>query len=715
HFQMNTIHIEKILANASLKKRNSKYSGQINLQLNNSKIQDLEIEKLQFTSKFTEEKGINSFTYYSSDSLQGKILSEIIFSEKPIISFNEIELTFQNSIWEGGSNNTFIQFGKDSIEISDLNITSNGSSFKADGIFAFQGYEDLHIEIQDMDLLRIPGFHFFPYPLKGNLNGNIDITGTAENPIIDGGISIINPIIDTFHFQKIVTTYNYSNEKFRLNAYVDDHISRLINANLEIPYHFSFTEAVLIPPAETPVDASVIVNEFDLNRINALLPQTEARIKGFLTANLNLQNTISNPKISGNIAVKEGDFNYNKLGMYYKNIVLNSQLNNNQLRLDSLNIYTSKGKIKVKGSAEIDSLFQGELKYLDFNLNGQNFKVFDSEIALALINTNINLKGTPENPLFEGNLTMLRSSFNVDLFMKEFNKVYDNSEQPMLIVARNSLNVRDLKSEIQTDTLKNTVKEPTPDIYKNLKGQFDVELPRNSWVKGKNMNFELAGNIEVIKEVDKLDLFGSLFVKRGYYKLYGRQLNFEEGSVTFTGGTSMNPLVNFRIAYSFRDPENDLRKLKVNVTGRLMEPEVSFYIDDVVIEEKDAISYLIFNKGVNQLDTRENYTVLNSNIDFALGQLSNLVKDAIQSKIGLDVIEIKGNNEWTQSTISTGKYLTNNLFLNYEHTFSINKRDKVIEPDKIILEYQFYRSLFLQATNQSTNSGFDFVLKWTWK
>jgi translocation and assembly module TamB len=711
HFQIDTIRIEKILADASLKKRDSSYTGQIDLQLYDSKIQDLEFKKMQFTSKFTQEKSINFFSYYSSDSLQGKILTEVNFSQNPTIYFNEIALTFQNSLWEGGSNSTFMRFGKDSIEINDLNITSNGSAFKADGIFAFKGNEDLHIEIKDMDLLGLPGIHFFPYPVSGNLNGKINITGTANNPIIDAAINIINPVIDTFHLQKIATSYNYSNEKFILNASVDDNISRLLTANLEIPYQFSFTEAVKMPPKETPIIFNLILNEFDLHRINRLIPLNDARFNGYLTANLNLQNTISNPKVSGNLNIKKGDFSYRKLGIFYKNIELNSILNNNQLKIDSLSIFTAKGKLQLNGSVEIDSLFQGELKYVDLNMNGQNFKMFDSEIASAVINTNINLKGTPENPVFKGNLAMVRSSFNVDLFLKEFNKVYDNSEQPMLIVAKNSSMSLDITDKIQKDTLR----KPAPNMYKNLKGQFDIEIPRNSWVKGKNMNFELAGSIKAIKVDDKIDVFGSLNVKRGYYKLYGRRVDFEEGKVTFTGGTSFNPEVNFILAYSFRDPENALRKLKVNITGRLMEPKLAFVIDDVPIEEKDAISYLIFNKGVNQLDTRENNAVINSNIDFAFGQLSNVVKDALQSKIGLDVIEIKGNKGWTQSTISTGKYITNNLFLNYEHTFAMDKKNKVIEPEKITLEYQFYRSLFLQATNQSSNSGFDFVLKWTWK
>ena len=565
--------------------------------------------------------------------------------------------------------------------------------------------------MQGFDLSGVPGVQLFPYALSGMLNGNLDITGTADEPIIMGAVSLTAPAFEAFRFQEVATSFSYTKDMFELNAHVDDELSRLLSTRLAIPYHLSFEEPIAMPSPETLMEVDVLVNTFDLERVNSFVPELDARLDGSLTANLRFRNTISNPKMSGELAILEGEVAYDKYGIYYQDIALNSHFKNNTITLDSLNIHTAKGKLKAYGTTAIDSLFQGEVLNFDFNVKGTNFKIVDSEMASAVVNTNMSFTGTPEKPLINGDLTVMKSAFNVDLLMKEFNKVYDDAEQPMLVVARDAA----MENIDVVDSQRDTLKKPTPDIYTNMKGQFDIEIPRNTWVKGKNMNFELAGNLKAIKDVNQLDLFGALNVKRGYYKLYGRQLNIEEGELTFTGGSTINPLVNFEIVYAFRDPDDELKSLKVVVTGRLLEPELAFYLDDVAIEEKDAISYLIFNKGINQLDTRESTTVLESNVDLALGQLSNFVKEALQNKIGLDVVEIKSNNGWTQSTISTGKYITNNLYLNYEHTFVFDKGDEVMDPDKVTLEYQFYKSLFLQATNQSSNSGFDLIYKWTWK
>ena len=710
-----SVSINKIAAEASIQFADTTYSGLVNLLVSDSKIQDFSLQELHFRSDFDQKKAVNLFTFFANDSLQGKILSEIKINKKPSISFQEISLNLNNQIWKKGNNSNDIRFRQDSIEINNIEITYQESSLKANGIFALEGTENLHIEIRDLNLVPISELHFLPYQISGKINALLDITGTAKEPIVKAIVTINNPGIDSLRFSKFHSEINYKNETLRFETYLDGYSTQLVNAALELPLHFSLTEKLMLPDKDKPIHAIVKIDQLDINRFNRFIPTKGIEAKGLLSAQINVDNTINNPNITGNINFANGTFQYKKLGMDYHDIEMSSSLNNKLFKLDSLLIIAGKGKLKLNGSVEMESIVDGELKNADMNLTGQNFKAFDSEILKAVINTNLSLNGSPENPTFKGKVAILNSTLNTDIFLKEFNRVYDDSNQPLLVTARKNAE----KATIHYTAKKNTSKKDAPAVYKNLKGNFDVEIPRNTWVKGKNMNFELAGNLKIIKENEQIDIFGSMNVKRGFYKIYGRRLEFEEGEVTLTGGASLNPIVNFKIAYKFRDPDNQLRKLSVNVTGRISKPEVQFFLDDVSIEEKDGISYLIFNKNTNQLDSGENTSLKNSKLDiakdFAIGQFSNVIKDALQSSLGLDVIEISGKSGWTQGSVSVGKYITNNLFLNYERTFAIDKKDKIIEPEKISMEYQFYHSLFLQATNQSANSGFDFIIKWTWK
>ncbi|WP_180335744.1 translocation/assembly module TamB domain-containing protein [Labilibaculum filiforme] len=713
--KLDTINIQKIAADASIHFADTSYAGFLNILVNDTKIHDFDLQELQFKSKFNQQKASNSFSFYASDSLHGKIISEIKFHKDPSISFSNILLNLNQHIWTGGNDHNYIRFGRDSIEIHQFEVHSKESALKANGIFSFNGTEDLQVELRDINLINISGLKLLPYQISGKVNALLHLTGTANKPNINTLVTINNPEIDSLRFSKFHSEINYSNDQLHLESYLNGYATQLINAKLDLPVQFSINQKLLLPKEDNSIHAIVKIDQLDINKFNRFIPVTGVVANGLLSAQVKIDNKINDPHIIGKIDFSKGALQYKKLGINYSNIEMHSSLNNKLFQLDSIHINAGKGKLQLKGTAEMESLFDGTLKNIDLKLSGQNFRAFDSELLKAVINTNLSINGTPESPTFNGKVAILNSTLNTDIFLKEFNRVYDDSNQPLLVTARKNAENLKVQYVVKKDT---TQKEP-PNIYKKLKGNFDIEIPRNTWVKGKNMNFELAGSIKAIKENEQIDFFGTMNVKRGYYKIYGRRLEFEEGEITLTGGASLNPIVNFTIAYKFRDPDNQLRKLTVNVTGRIYQPEVQFFLDENSIEEKDAISYLIFNKSTNQLDTQENSSMKSSNLDiakdFAIGQFSNVVKDALQSSLGLDVIEITGNTGWTQGSVSVGKYITNNLYLNYERTFTIDKKDKIIEPEKISMEYQFYRSLFLQATNQSTNSGFDFIIKWTWK
>lgn len=97
--------------------------------------------------------------------------------------------------------------------------------------------------------------------------------------------------------------------------------------------------------------------------------------------------------------------------------------------------------------------------------------------------------------------------------------------------------------------------------------------------------------------------------------------------------------------------------------------------------------------------------------NIALGQMSIILKDAIQSSLKLDVIEIAGEDNWNMGSITIGKYISKNLFVSYQYTFALDKTTKIIEPQKISIEYQLFKFLSLTATNQSPDSGFDIIVE----
>jgi autotransporter translocation and assembly factor TamB len=127
----------------------------------------------------------------------------------------------------------------------------------------------------------------------------------------------------------------------------------------------------------------------------------------------------------------------------------------------------------------------------------------------------------------------------------------------------------------------------------------------------------------------------------------------------------------------------------------------------------------MFGKSTNQLNTTEQVTLEERTgrmaRSFALDRVSTAVTRALGAGLGLDMVELEAGKSWKSGNVKIGKYITDDLYLSYQRTFAFDKKDKVIDADRIALEYQIMRSLFLQATNQMYNSGFDLIFKKSWR
>jgi autotransporter translocation and assembly factor TamB len=385
------------------------------------------------------------------------------------------------------------------------------------------------------------------------------------------------------------------------------------------------------------------------------------------------------------------------------------------VNIEGLTARTRKGNIDLSGYLSLRDLNSPEMNKIDLALKSNNFQLLESNSIELNFNSDLKLTGSISKPEFGGEITVNRSKLNIDYLGESMSQKTDNPDLPLLTQA-----IADTipeKTRAARDTSKAPRSFPGEEIYKNLTGEAVVDIPGNTWITGKDMNFEIEGTVRAVKAAEGISLFGDLNIKRGYYKIYGRSFDFTKGVITFTGGGEMNPQVDFEIVYKFRDIEKELRQLRLLITGKMLQPQITFMLDDQSIEEKDAISYIIFGRSVNQLGQgeRDKMSTENLALGTAFTQLSSVVKDVLQESAGIDVFEVSGGENWKSGNVTIGKYITNKLFLSYERSFDFDKQSKTPDTERIMLDYQILRNLILKATNQMINSGFDLIFKKTWR
>jgi translocation and assembly module TamB len=251
--------------------------------------------------------------------------------------------------------------------------------------------------------------------------------------------------------------------------------------------------------------------------------------------------------------------------------------------------------------------------------------------------------------------------------------------------------------------------------FDEFRGKLRIRIPRNTWIKNRDMYMEISGDLELIKNDKFFELFGSVDVVRGQYDLLGKTFVIDEGSVSFRGGEDMTPYVNIRALYTFRNQQRVEQELSVQVSGTAETPQVQFSLDGNPVSEGDALSYILFGKSMNELTINEQDNV-NSAGGGSLAEkaaasiLSAQITNFLGDKLAVDYLEVKSDQGFDNATVVVGKYITNDLFVSYEQRFG-EVREKDMAKYEVKLEYELFRFLFFELNNSSRESGFDVIFK----
>lgn len=711
---IDTISLHAIDAEINAVLTGSKYSGNINLNTGELNVGKYVVNSVGLQGAYDGKSAGIDLNVIVNDSLSATFTGDVNTLDNPLILIKHLGIIYAGREWSTPSDSASVRLEENSVLVNRFYITSGAQSIGIDGKFAFDGQEDIVMKITALDLNALPLNLFIPYTISGFVNSDFSLRGTSAEPVIDGRIDADNVFVNNYAIDSIRSQISYNRNKLGFSGKISPGIIEPVLLSLSVPLHISLSDSIYVMTEEPGFSASLSLDSLNLNDISGLLQIENTSAGGYASIHAKAANSISKPDVSGTFRISDGTFRNKEFGMNYNKIRLQAGVEKGRVEINDFSAETGKGKGKLDLNGfldigNIDSLSPGNF---ELKLKASDFQALESNYIELNFNSDINITGTSESSKLGGNINVNSSKVNVDYF-GEKSRQTDDPNPPLLIEA-----LKDTVSIKQpVDTAKSHFSFSSVDLYKKMAGEIELLIPGNTWITGKDMNFELEGSLRAVKSAETINLFGDLNVKRGYYKVYGRNFEFNRGKITFTGGSEINPELDFEIIYSFRDIEKELRDLKLNINGRMLQPQIQFTLDDQALEEKDAISYIIFGKSVNQLGEGERSKISGENVAMgaALGQLSSALKGVLQEEAGVDVFEVTGGEDWKSGSVTIGKYLTNKLFLSYDRSFNFDKQTKTTSTEKIMLEYQIFRNLLFKATNQNINSGFDLIFKKTWK
>jgi translocation and assembly module TamB len=113
--------------------------------------------------------------------------------------------------------------------------------------------------------------------------------------------------------------------------------------------------------------------------------------------------------------------------------------------------------------------------------------------------------------------------------------------------------------------------EPGPSSWV---GHFDLDLPRNAWIRNMDLEVELKGQLTYEREVSGIVLLGRLETVRGRYDLFGHTFRITSGEIQFNDPVEIDPELN--VTGETRIPE---ARIFATITGRASDRQVTLTSD----------------------------------------------------------------------------------------------------------------------------------------
>ncbi len=601
------------------------------------------------------------------------------------------------------------------MELKDFSLRAQEKkefNIEAEGWFSEGDSLDVDFSLNQFDLAWLSRFGIFDSPVSGMVSSGITAKGSLSKPEFDVDVNMDSMVWNQLRIAELSLNVDHERDTLFSSLDVRNKNDEMLTFKGKAPFFINFTDSQLVSNIET-FEGRLRAEQLRPSDFFEFENPQKKFYRALLDADVNMSGNPTEPVLKGHVNIDSGEISLPAYGIKYKDLRFKSRLDSNRVAIDSLFTRRDKGTFLLTGEVAFDStMISGDFSAVDLKLKAKDFYLSSHHNHEIQISSDSWVETRNDEPVFGGSLTVLQSSFYLPALLEmggpsEINK-------PMLVKALEEEENVDTTSVSESDTLsvpQEDMETKNP-MLQELTGKINVRIPRNSWVKSEDMNVELNGDFEFLKNKEFFEIFGTLGLSRGYYSLYGRKLIIQEGQLTFQGGKEINPRVNLEAAYQFRGRDKQKNELVMKAGGTAFEPELSFTLNGNSITERDAMAYLVFNKSFDQLSSN-NQEGVSGNMPSAM--LSGLVSSQLTKTVGdtfdLDMVEVRAGDDWESGAFMVGKYITNNLFVTYQRGFGKGE-EEALTPQTIMLEYEITRNIFFRLTQGDVkDSGIDMILK----
>jgi translocation and assembly module TamB len=376
----------------------------------------------------------------------------------------------------------------------------------------------------------------------------------------------------------------------------------------------------------------------DLGLANAFIPGGADRVAGQADIALDAAGTLGRPQLSGTVDISNARYDNQRFGTRLRNINARIEGAGTALKIASLTAATPDGG-KLSGGGNVD--FGTSL--INVTLDMSRARAIDAPIGTAVTSGNLAIKGNLQQSI------ALTGKVNID---KAEIRIPDKLPPDVAEIPVVEVNL----PPDQAARLQALDQPPAKSMKIGL--DLTVDAPQQVYVRGRGLDAELGGKLSIRGTADQPIILGDLNMRHGTFNLLSRNLEFSRGKISFSGGTKIDPELDFTATTKAEDTD-----ITMTIGGTASQPTFALH-STPDLPQDEILARLLFGKASGELSPFEAVQLAQAAATLAGVDSGPGMLDKLRSTLGLDRLDVSSDGEANSGpSVSAGRYVSRGVFV----------------------------------------------------
>lgn len=414
---------------------------------------------------------------------------------------------------------------------------------------------------------------------------------------------------------------------------------QILTADLSLPVTVSPLAGLYDFDSGAPLAIAARVDG-EISRFWPYVPLPDHRLDGRLKIVARLSGSASDPDLEGTVELAGGRYEHLQFGTLLQDLRLAGNLDSRGVHISEI-AATDGGKGTLTGKAEIEVGEQPLLAY-DAEVTLRDMAVTRMDEMRLFGDIDLRLEGDEQAAKIRGEANVSRGEVDLAVALPPSVPQLEVENLPGTDEPAGGNNERRKEGEDEATAFSTSL-------------QLAVEIPGRLFVRGKGLDSEWGGSLDIGGTAEAPQLVGELRARRGQLDLIGKTFAIRDSQITFLGGQPPDPQLDIVGVHSAGDIE-----VTATLTGTASTTVLAFS-SDPQLPQDEILSRILFGKSQGRLTPYEAVQLAGvaANLTGTGGGLD--IMGTIRKILRVDVLRVGGGEDGP--SVEVGKYLREGVYV----------------------------------------------------